>query len=276
MEFRVIIHGPMDPRFNMAIDEALLLSIKRHSRPILRLYMWKPTGVSIGRKQDPRETVNIDRIEEKGYVLVRRPTGGAALLHGEGREVTYSLVVPKSNELYSLSIEESASRIAMGIAMALERLGINARIGGFAGFNEKNLCYLRVGASDITVNGRKISGSAQVRTANGLLQHGTLLIDMDYSDWIDVIKTSFGIKELRLAITSLQDLGVDATLDRVLESLINGFSKILNMTPAYSSITPAELAMAYRLYNLKYSRDEWNMKGIQIEYLNTMYGAISP
>ncbi len=266
MELRVILHGPMDPRFNMAIDEAILIAVKETRRPTLRLYMWKPTGVSLGRRQRVEEAVNINRLMEKGYILVRRPTGGAALIHGEEKEITYSLVVPRDSTLYRLSIDESASLISSGIALALKKLGLNARIGGFSGFSEeRNLCYLRVGASDITVDGRKISGSAQVRNSHGLLQHGTLLIGIDYNDWIEVIKTAFGKEELKSSITSLRRLGINADLEKIINAMINGFTEALNLKPFLSSISPRELEIAYKLYKFKYSSPKWNLEG-RIEY----------
>ncbi|MEB3859818.1 MAG: lipoate--protein ligase family protein, partial [Desulfurococcales archaeon] len=121
---RVIIDGPRDPRVNMAIDEAILRLRSRVGYDTLRLYTWRPTGVSLGRRQNAEAAIRLEEASKMGFVVVRRPTGGGALLHVEGGEVTYSLVLSSEHPVYSASIDESAAMIAEGVAEALRMLGL--------------------------------------------------------------------------------------------------------------------------------------------------------
>ena len=188
MELTIIYDGPRHPALNMALDEAMLKYTVATGRPLLRIYEWIPTGVSLGRSQ-PITGVNMEAIRDRGYVLVRRPTGGRALLHAQGSEVTYSITIPPDTRLAGMSVEESAATIAEGVALGLRMLGVDAKVGGFSGVvGEENLCLLRPGASDIIVNGVKVSGSAQLRFKGGLLQHGSILLDADPREWVSVIR----------------------------------------------------------------------------------------
>ncbi|MCE4610511.1 MAG: lipoate--protein ligase family protein, partial [Desulfurococcales archaeon] len=120
---RVIVDGPRDPRMNMAVDEAIARLRREAGVDTLRLYMWLPGGLSLGRRQSVSD-VNLEEASRRGYILVRRPTGGAALLHPWRWEITYSVVLSTKHPLASLPIKESAAAIARGISRALERLGV--------------------------------------------------------------------------------------------------------------------------------------------------------
>lgn len=261
MKLRVIIDGPRDPRINMSIDEAILRLRPSTGVDTLRLYTWKPTGVTIGRSQRIEKAINLGYIREKGYIAVRRPTGGRALLHAEEGEVTYSLVLSSSSPLYKLDVAESAARIARGIVEALRLLGLEAGIGGYKGLGGEELCYLREGASDVTVRGFKVSGSAQVRLSHGLLQHGTLLLDFDPEEWTRVIPTSIDPGQLAGRVAGLRQLGLDPSLGRVLEVLVQGFSRALGAEHYMGGLTAPEVEEANRLYREKYSTRQWNMQG---------------
>jgi len=262
VDLRVIIDGARDPRVNMAIDEAILLLRDRVGYDTLRIYMWRPTGVSIGRGQVLDRAVNLDYVKRAGYIIVRRPTGGRALLHVDGGEVTYSIVLSRDNPLYNLSVDESARRIAGGVARALRLLGLDAGVGGFRGYNGEELCYLREGSSDVTVGGVKVSGSAQVRVGGGLLQHGTLLLDFDAGEWVRVIRTTVDRGVLERSVGGLRRLGFNPGLGEVFEALVMGFVEELGYTGyTISGLTPLEVEAAERLYRAKYSSGLWNIHG---------------
>nr|MEB3859602.1 hypothetical protein [Desulfurococcales archaeon] len=131
--------------------------------------------------------------------------------------------------------------------------------GGYKGVGEASLCYLRAGSSDVTVDGMKVSGSAQFRGYGGLLQHGTLLLDFDPATWLRVMRVE-GEEGLK-SITSLAMKGLRAPLSRVMRALVDGFSRVLGADVTYSSLSPEEVEEALILYELKYSRDEWNLRG---------------
>lgn len=260
---RIIIDGARDPWFNMAIDEAIMHHRPKQSFDTLRIYMWLPSGVSIGRKQDAHTTVDINEINKLGFKLVRRITGGGALLHEEASEITYSVVLSSNHKIYQFDIVQSSALIANGIARGLAKLGIETEIGGFKGLTNQNLCYLRSGASDITINGKKISGSAQRRESYALLQHGTLLLDFHPETWFRVIKTSeINMEYLTNKVTCLKNILGAINIKDIIEVITQGFIEALNPKSVFmSSITSDELKTAIELYYNKYSTPEWNIDG---------------
>ncbi|MDM7274600.1 MAG: biotin/lipoate A/B protein ligase family protein [Thermoprotei archaeon] len=260
---RVIVDGPRDPQLNMAIDEAIARARTRVDYDTLRLYMWLPSGVSLGRGQDALKSVNIEAIGRLGFKLVRRPTGGAALLHPQEGEVTYSVVLSSGHELYALDVSSSAARIAWGVALAARRLGLEAGVRGLGEPGSSNYCYVNPGSSDVLVGGRKVSGSAQRRSWGALLQHGTLLLSYDPVVFTSVINVG-GPEIVRAGdvVSGLRDLIGDIPLSSIIEALIEGFMEALGYRDTFkSSLSAEELSLALELYKVKYSRDEWNIWG---------------
>ncbi len=260
---RVIVDGPRDPQMNMAIDEALARLRHQVGYDTLRLYMWLPSGVSLGRGQEVLRAVNMEAINRLGFKLVRRPTGGAALLHPQDGEVTYSIVLPSSHELYTLDVTSSAARIAGGVALAVKRLGLEAGVRGLGEPGSSNYCYVNPGSSDVLVGGRKVSGSAQRRSWGALLQHGTLLLSYDpiVSTSVINVESSENIKPGG-SVTGLRDILGDIPLSSIIEALSEGFREALGYREFFrSSLSPEELSLALELYKVKYSRDEWNLRG---------------
>jgi lipoate-protein ligase A len=255
------MEGARDPQVNMAIDEALMKMRPWKGIDILRVYMWSPSGVSIGRAQDATNSVDLDEIGKKGFKLVRRPTGGGALLHQEGMEVTYGVVLSSDNPLAKLMVDESAARISNGIVKALEFLGIRAEVRRHGIGSRQNLCYLREGSSDVLIGGRKISGSAQVRDGKAILQHGTLLLDFDAATWLSVIRNpGLTQDELVSRVTWLHE-HVDTSAEAAAYAIVNGFSELLNESVLKSALDADEREMATKLYISKYSKSNWNVNG---------------
>ncbi len=260
---RVIIDVARDPQYNMAIDEAIMRFRKKINYNTLRLYMWSPSGVSLGRAQSAEKTVNLNAIKELGYKLVRRPTGGGALLHPENYEITYSIILSLEHPIGKLSVDESASEIAKGILNALIILGKDVKIKGLGDREKHNLCYLRSGSSDVIIDGRKISGSAQVRDDKALLQHGTLLLKFEPELWLKVIKMQgVTLEFLRSRIAGLYEY-IDASISQITNALIDGFAKALNEEIFFGSITSEEMELSHELYKIKYSTDKWNLLGTE-------------
>lgn len=252
---RLIIDGPRDPFYNMAIDEA----IARHRASLgidtVRLYAWSKTAVSLGRKQDVAKAVRLEEAKRLGVEIVRRPTGGAAVLHVSGGEITYSVVLSRDHELYRLDVAESAAQIAEGVAEALRSLGIGARTRAMGEARESEFCYLSPAASDVIVAGVKVSGSAQRREWGALLQHGTLVLRYDR------LASSVIVGGENEAVRGIWELGHEVPLHKVYRALAEGFSRVLGPL-SLSSLTPEELEIAEELYKNKYSREEWNVRGI--------------
>ncbi len=250
---RLIIDGPRSPQANMAIDEAILEA----GPDTLRIYTWSPSGLSLGRAT-PASAVNLGGAERLGVTPVRRPTGGAALYHDELGEVTYSIVI-SNGDLLSLSVEESAARIAEAVALAARILGAaDARVGGFQGPGGEALCYLNPGASDVVVLGRKVSGSAQLRRRGRILQQGTLLLRFDPLKWSRLIPTRTPPGELGRYVAGLSDLlGRPLSVEEAVEALVRGFEESLGLSLEPGTLTPREASIASRLAREKYSSREW-------------------
>ena len=182
---------------NMAIDCAIFEAVASNLQPpTLRLYGWHPFCLSLGYGQRARDA-DLDALADRGWDLVRRPTGGKAILHGD--ELTYSLCLPQDHPLASGDVVESYRRISAGLLRALQELGLEAE-------SERQNASLRPAAVgpvcfeipshyEISVAGRKLIGSAQMRRKGGLLQHGSIPLRGDLARVCDVL--SFATEEAR-------------------------------------------------------------------------------
>lgn len=238
-----------DPFYNMALDEAITRCVgSGSSPPTLRLYGWWPRAVSIGYFQEVQDVVDVEFCKNNGIEIVRRITGGGAVIHTEG-ELTYSFVVKDDESLVSKDVEKSYVEICSPIVEALRSYGIDAR------FRPIN---------DIEVGGRKISGNAQTRRFGAVLQHGTILISLDFNLLkalkVDVEKMKDkSVKEMSKRVTTLKELGLDLSREELSEKLIEEFGRRFGVTPVYGEITDEERRIAIELLK-KYKSNEWNFK----------------
>lgn len=166
----------------MAVDEAIASAVGEGAvGPTLRLYGWLRPTVSLGFLQ--RGSVGVDRgaCRRRGIPVVRRITGGRAVLHGE--ELTYSVALPLHGPWGELSVAESFRALNGGLLGMLRRLGVAATLGSCgsaeAAGGQSGLCFLARRMPAILVAGRKLIGSAQRRAASWLLQHGSVLVELD-------------------------------------------------------------------------------------------------
>ncbi|MCE4614357.1 MAG: lipoate--protein ligase family protein [Desulfurococcales archaeon] len=244
----IIIDGPRHPLVNMALDYTLLRTRPRRGEAVLRIYQWLPSGISIGRRQEVDAVVDLSEANKLGYIVVKRPTGGAALIHETYGEITYSLLVPPSSNLYQTSVEESSSMIAEALIEALVSLGIPASPQGFLGMNrEENICLLKKGFADIVLDGRKISGSAQYRSKNGLLQHGSIMLHFNPLNWVKLIKTGSSLEEVNSLVGGILDLGYRAGIPDLINSIITSFSNLMGLPAVPASYEPIEIEEAMLL-----------------------------
>jgi lipoate-protein ligase A len=247
---RVLRFEVHDPFYNMALDEAIAQSVgEGGSPPTLRLYGWSPRAVSLGYFQEVREEVDLDFCRERGIEVVRRITGGGAVLHTEG-ELTYSFVVKDDGSLVPSDIEESYRRICAPIVACIRRLG------GDAFFRPIN---------DIEVGGKKVSGNAQTRRFGAVLQHGTLLLSMDYSllgalrPRVEKLKDK-GVSEVGGRVTTLREaLKFEPDREVVAEILAEEFGKAFQLEVGYGNITDRERALVMDLVR-KYRSRDWTFR----------------
>lgn len=171
--WRLIDYESFDAATNMALDEAILEAhIAGAVPPTLRFYGWAPPAVSIGYGQKLPEKVR-QKITDRGFDVVRRPTGGRAVLHLD--ELTYSFVGSGKN--LGSSVIESYKKICQALILGFKHLGVDVEIGkGQAAANQMHDCFTATTTADLHYHGKKIVGSAQLRRHDALLQHGSILL----------------------------------------------------------------------------------------------------
>jgi lipoate-protein ligase A len=175
--WRLIDFESFDGATNMAVDEAILdAHIEGVVPPTLRFYGWAPPAVSIGYGQKLPEKAR-QKIVARGFDVVRRPTGGRAVLHLD--ELTYSFVGSDagSGKLLGLSVIESYKKICQALIAGFKHLSVKVEIGeGQAASRQMHDCFTSTTTADLHYRGKKIVGSAQLRRHNALLQHGSILL----------------------------------------------------------------------------------------------------
>jgi lipoate-protein ligase A len=171
---RVFQDGASTGSVNMARDAELLAGHMPGDDPILRVYRWEPAAVTIGYNQDFTD-FDESAIGAAGYDLVRRPTGGRAILHAD--ELTYAVIGTSPDPVFGASLHETYLKINQALLSFLAELGIAADISSGESREEARglVCFRSAGRHEISVAGRKIIGSAQRRTAGVFLQHGSIL-----------------------------------------------------------------------------------------------------
>ncbi|MBI4392679.1 MAG: lipoate--protein ligase family protein [Euryarchaeota archaeon] len=205
---------------NMAIDEANLA----RGEALLRLYAWEPACVSLGYAQ-PESSLDHGAVERFGFDVVRRSTGGGAILHNE-TEVTYSIVVPHGFPGLPSGLQDSFKFLSSGVFKAFETIGLEPTY--LTGEGGKDVCcYMRSQGVYIAVGGRKISGGAQRRTQDGILQHGTVIIDRDEDRMAAVFREDVG--KIREKVTSLKEEGVELDRHRLQVAVFRGYEAALGV-----------------------------------------------
>ena len=227
--FNYIDSGPNLGIYNMALDEELLARAQAgEEKPLLRLYAWKPPSVSLGRFQKIETAVNAEACKQHGFDIVRRITGGRAVLHD--KELTYSIIARIDNPLFPGTVLGTYKVIATGLLAGLKNLGIPAEIvsrgGRHAERVDKNAkeaaCFSSPSWYEILVNGRKIVGSAQRRVSGAFLQHGSILMDYDPRLEAEVIPRGCAGD----VVTCIKrELGRDVPLDEVKQAFVQGFAE---------------------------------------------------
>jgi len=243
---------------NMAIDEAIFNARIRNIVPnTLRLYRWQPSAVSVGRFQDAEKEVHLDNCRKLGVDVVRRITGGGTVYHDAENEITYSVAVSKK-DLQSEDILDVYAKIYSGLREALRIVGIKAD------FNQGTAKT----CPNLTVNGRKISGSAQSHKKGIVLQHGTLLLNIDFAEMFSLLRvpqTNTCYEAAKLAKNKLtsttSELGECPSIERISDALARGFQNAFHTALERSELSQYESDLADRLCREKYSINDWNFNG---------------
>ena len=243
----------------MAIDEAILISRMENLVPnTLRFYQWQPSAVSIGKNQNPHQQVYLDNCRKLGIDLVRRNSGGGTVYHDQTGEITYSVTAPTHDLSSTADITGAYTSVYAAITDALRLIGIPA---DYSAGKQKN-------CPNLTVTGKKISGSAQTFRHGVVQQHGTLLLSVDLPLMFQLLHVPFtddcslAAQIAQRKITSVQnELGHAVSAETVQNALAQGFKAILKINLENGILTQYEQALANKFYKEKFSRANWNNTG---------------
>jgi lipoate-protein ligase A len=267
--WRVIYSQPVDGAVNMATDEAILESVTAGDEPpTLRLYAWEPACLSIGYAQ-PVAEADSDRLAQRGWSLVRRPTGGRAILHTD--ELTYAVVAPASNIHVGGGVLASYRHLSRGLIFALQALGLEPEVRDDEPVSEDlradPVCFEVPSAYEITLHGKKLIGSAQLRRQGGVLQHGSVPLTGDIGRiclglrFSDEPTRQTRMERLRERAGTLADL-----LDREVpwteaaDALCKGFANGLGINFDEGELSLAETRRTKELATDRYAQADWTRR----------------
>jgi len=254
--------------WNMAVDEVLLERVGRQaSLPVLRLYAWNPPCITLGFAQKFTD-VNLAALYQAKWDVVRRVTGGRAILHTD--ELTYSVIGPlREPRLYG-TILESYARLATALLTALQRLGLPAVSQSNYTLHpgtdlQGPVCFEVPSNYEITVYGKKLIGSAQARRKEGVLQHGSLPLSGDLTRITQVLvypspqaRQESAQRLLDRATTVEAVLDRKLTWDETAREMAAAFQDCLNLELVEEGLSTEEIARASQLVNEKYAHPVWN------------------
>jgi lipoate-protein ligase A len=266
-KWRLVISEPADGPWNMAVDEAMLQAgVEGLIPPTLRFYAWQPPAVSLGFFQPLDEGISRSEIARRGFGLVRRPSGGRAILHND--ELTYSVVVPEGAIKEGRSVMGSYRTLSRGIEAGLGLLGVGAEFAErksperMRAQGLPTVCFAKAAKCDMTVAGRKIVGSAQTRRRGVIMQHGSVPITMDPQEHLAVMpgggEGAENHERLRQSACGVAEaLGRVVSFEELAQALAEGFRQNLGIELTPGELTDWELAQAHDLREHKYATEAW-------------------
>jgi lipoate-protein ligase A len=269
--WRLICHPtPGDGAWNMAVDEAILEAAGCGAvLPTLRLYAWEPACLSLGQAQ-PAADIDRERLTDAGWDLIRRPTGGRAILHID--ELTYAVLAPVGEPRVQGTLLESYLKLSAALKAALGVLGLSVTAREDAGAaqaarSRNPVCFEEPSSYEILFEDRKILGSAQARRGNAFLQHGALPLKGEITRITQALafpderaRKSAADKLGARAVTLETALGRIVTWEEAANAFHQGFMQALGIDFIESDLNLEELALAERLRQEKYAEDSWTLR----------------
>ena len=267
--WRLLITPPAHGAWNMALDETILEAVGHGtSLPTLRLYAWEPACISLGYAQ-PFTDVDLPRLRERGWEVVRRPTGGRAVLHTD--ELTYSIIAPHDESRVTGTVLESYHRLAEALVKALNLLNMQVTINDSSAApqpaNNNPVCFEVPSTYEIIVEGKKLIGSAQARRKDGVLQHGSIPLTGDLTRIIQVLtfpdedSRTHAAERLLLRATTVETvLERKVTWNETAEAIITAFGSVLALQLQPGYLTAEEKTRTEELVRVKYGHSSWTEK----------------
>ncbi len=272
--WRFIDSGYRSPAYNMALDEALL---NWHSNgeipPTIRFYGWNPATLSIGYFQKVDKEINMDAVKKHKLGFVRRPTGGRGVLHEH--ELTYSVIVSEDHPQMPSTVTEAYRVISEGILLGFRNVGLDAYFAIPRTKEEQDalkdprsaVCFDAPSWYELVVEGRKVAGSAQTRQKGVILQHGSIILDIDEDKLFDLFnypnektreRMQRNFKHKAVAINALRQEPL--TMEEAKASFKKGFEDGLNIVLEEYQLTESEEDQVATIAANRYEKDEWNFK----------------
>jgi len=266
--WRLIKTRPANGAWNMAVDEAILESVQAgKSLATLRLFEWSPPCISLGYAQ-PFSDIDEGQLTILGWDVVRRITGGRAILHTD--ELTYSVIGPVDEPRLEGGVLESYRRLSGALLNALANLGVKAnafpKLSNTDHNNQeqKPVCFEVPSNYEITVDGKKLIGSAQARKKAVVLQHGTLPLHGDITRIIDVLnypncnlQLEAKNRLLTRGTTVESLLNYRISWEQAATAMVRAFEGTLRLSFQETALTPDELSRSRVLENEKYASPSW-------------------
>jgi len=258
--WRLIDTGLGEAFFNMALDESIArLAIERKAPPALRVYGWSRPSVTLGRFQRAAD-VDSELCAARGIPVVRRPTGGRAILHGD--ELTYSFSSPANMGHMTEGLFRSYATLSRAFLLAFLSLGIEVKASGRkrgVRTDRSPLCFSSTSFGEITLEGRKIIGSAQRRWPGGMLQQGSIPLEPPRHDTAAVFfRTREHDANEAGSLMGLHEVDTSITYESLRQALSKGFQQSLGISLVETPPSAEEIETAAMLEETKYSQEEWN------------------
>jgi len=255
---RLIIEGCNDASFNMALDEAISEAVRRGlSPPTLRFYQWNRPSVTIGCFQKASD-IDIYYCKKMGYPVVRRPTGGRAILHKD--ELTYSLSAGFDTDIFKGSLREDYAIISNVLLNSLRLCGIEARVD----YSKRRqpsrdpVCFRSISYGEIMIEDRKVIGNAQKRFDNGFIQQGSIPMSIDKEEVKAVFNIDYG--EDPSWVATIREFAPWITINELIGAIKRSFEDILGVKLISDNPTHFEIKLEKKLEVEKYSTDGWNLR----------------
>lgn len=263
--WRLLITPPARGAWNMALDESILEHIGcGESIPTLRLYAWEPACLSLGHAQ-PFTDVDIQRLKQRGWEVVRRMTGGRAILHTD--ELTYSVIAPSDEPSVAGTVLESYNRLAQALLFAVKELNLPVEMNEGKADNHSTpnpVCFEVPSTYEITVDGKKLIGSAQARKREGVLQHGSLPLTGDLTRICQALRFENESERenavqrlLARAATVESALGREVSWETAAQAFIHAFEAQLGLNFQTGELSPSESKRTDELVKEKYDHPSW-------------------
>lgn len=257
----------------MAVDEALTQSVTQGAPPVFRVYAWSPPAVSFGYAQHVGREIDLKKCKDQNIDIVRRTTGGRAVLHWN--ELTYSVICNQDDPTVGGTIQDAYRKISLALMAGVKHLGANvsfeSRRQEQPSPRGKELtapCFTSTAQHEVTLNNRKLIGSAQQRIGQIILQHGSLLLGPEHKRIVELfpngkekLRQRF-TKELNNHTISLsENLPHPINFETTANALKQGWTESFPQTNLINTdLTPEELAQTNQLIVEKYATDTWNFK----------------